>query len=123
MANKVRGFHTIALGDESFDVSLHLNALAELESEFGVESFEEVLDFGAKISASKLKRFMLALLRGNGVDMTPERVAAIGRITPAGFMEMLTGLMNASGMTNDAPAGGAAAGGAPLGDASAGSRG
>ncbi len=119
MANKARGLIEIEIGQEKFQVSLNLGALAELESEFGVESFEEALDFGDKISATKLRKFLHALLKGNGVDMTPERQRNLDLFTPAEFMETLGTLLATSGMTKQEGVATESASG-PLADQSAG---
>lgn len=96
MANKARGFADVTIGEETFELAFGLGVLAEIESEFGVESFEEALDFGEKVSASRLRKLMFALLRGNQIDLTPERKRAIDAMTPAEFMEKLTAVTGAS---------------------------
>lgn len=96
MANKARGYADVSIGNETFELAFGLGVLAEIESEFGVESFEEALDFGEKVSASRLRKLMFALLRGNEIDLTPERRRAIDFMTPAEFMEKLTAITSAS---------------------------
>ena len=96
MANKVRGYADVSIGNETFELAFGLGVLAEIESEFGVESFEEALDFGEKVSASRLRKLMFALLRGNEIDLTPDRRRAVDMLTPAEFMEILTAVTSAS---------------------------
>lgn len=99
MANKARGYSVLKIGAETFDVCLGLGALAEIEDEFGVESFEEALNFGenGRVSARKLQKFMRGLLRGNSIAMTDERETAINKWTPQMFMDMITELLQSSG--------------------------
>lgn len=96
MTNKIRGYSNISIGAENFDLAFGLGVLAEIESEFNVESFEEALNFGDKVSASQLRKLMFALLRGNDIELTPERKRAIDALTPAEFMEKLTAITGAS---------------------------
>ena len=96
MANKARGYADVTIGNETFELAFGLGVLAEIESEFDVESFEEALDFGDKVSASRLRKLMFALLRGNEIDLTPERRRAVDMMSPAEFMEKLTAVTGAS---------------------------
>ena len=96
MANKARGYADVTIGNETFELAFGLGVLAEIESEFGVESFEEALDFGEKVSASRLRKLMFALLRGNDIELSPDRRRAIDAMTPADFMEKLTAVTGAS---------------------------
>jgi hypothetical protein len=124
MANKARGVVAAQIGDETLELALGLGALAEIEDAFGVESFEEALNFGEQVSAKKLRMFMTAVLKGNEVEMTPERARAVAMITPGQFMEFVVVLMEASGLKRE---GGATAAGegaaAPFEATSAGERG
>ena len=121
MANNARGFATIRLGEAEYDVSLSLGALAELESEFGVETFEEALNFGDRVSATKLRKFMRALMRGNSIALTPEVERNINQMAISDFMVIVSDLMAKAGFAEQtAPAEG---GGAPLADATAGEAG
>ncbi len=103
MANKARGFAAVQIGDEKIDLALGLGALAELEDAFGVESFEETLDFGQRTSAKRLRKWLAAVIRGNCIELTPERdkamAMAINAMSVAEFMEILLAIMEASGMT------------------------
>jgi hypothetical protein len=122
MANHVRGFTSIQLGGMSFDVSLSLGALAELEAEFGVETFEDALNFGERVSATKLRKFMHGLLRGNSIAVTPEIDRAVNQMTLAEFTDMTSDLLVKAGFASQAPAPDHAEGdkNAPLADKSAG---
>jgi len=104
MANSARGFSDVEIGGEKIQLALGLGALAELEDAFGVDSFEETLDFGKKTSAKRLRKWLLAVMRGNDVGMTPERERAVNAMSVAAFMEALMGIMQASGMTQHEPA-------------------
>lgn len=101
MSNKVRGYSDVKLGNETISLCLGLGALAEIENEFNVESFEEALNFGenGRVSAAKLLKFMRGLLRGNGVHLTPEREKELNAWTPQQFMEMITELLQSSGFS------------------------
>jgi hypothetical protein len=101
MSNKVRGYSDVKIGAETFTVCLGLGALAEIENEFNVESFEEALNFGenGKISAKRLLKFMRGLLKGNGIDLTPVREKELSAWTPQEFMEMITELLQSSGFS------------------------
>lgn len=128
MANRARGLVDFHLGDETLEIGLGLGALAKIEDAFGVESFEEALNFGERLSATKLRKFLTALVEGNGHELTPTRRRAIDDLSPAEFMEALSEIMGRSGMSRidaheaegpDAPLGAPAASRAP----SAGERG
>lgn len=95
MANKARGFVEFEIGGRKVEVALGLGALAELEDAFGVDSFEQALDFGDKISARRMQTFLGALLKGNGVAFEPAEIAPVS--VPQ-FMALLTALTAASGM-------------------------
>jgi hypothetical protein len=99
MANRARGYADVCIGNETFELAFGLGVLAEIESEFDVESFEEALDFGDKVSASRLRKLMFALLRGNEVELTPERRRAVDMMSPADFMEKLTAITGSSPLT------------------------
>ncbi len=101
MSNKVRGYSDVKIGAETFTVCLGLGALAEIENEFNVESFEEALNFGenGKISAKRLLKFMRGLLKGNGIDLTTAREKELSAWTPQEFMEMITELLQSSGFS------------------------
>ncbi|WP_159728389.1 GTA-gp10 family protein [Methylosinus sp. Ce-a6] len=104
MANRARGLVDFHLGDETLEIGLGLGALAKIEDAFGVESFEEALNFGERLSATKLMKFLAALVEGNGHELTPARRRAIDNMSPAEFMEALSEIMGRSGMSRiDAP--------------------
>jgi hypothetical protein len=105
MANKARGFAAVEIGGEKIELALGLGALAELEDAFGVDSFEETLDFGQRTSAKRLRKWLLAVMRGNDIDLTPERERAVNAMSVAAFMEALMGIMEASGMSQQQPTG------------------
>ena len=99
MANRARGEARITLGGKDYGVALGLGALAELEDAFGVENFEEALNF-EKLSARRLKTFLTAVLRGNGICVDlPEFADAIDRVTVPDFMAFVGDLMGASGLS------------------------
>lgn len=121
MANKARGFVEFQLGEETLDICLGLGALAEIEDAFGVESFEQApLFVGGRVSAKPLLRLLSALLKGNGIEVTPERSAALTRLQPAGVLSLMETLFVASGLSKDGRSAPAEDGSAPLEDASAG---
>lgn len=101
MSNKVRGYSDVKLGSETISLCLGLGALAEIEAEFNVESFEEALNFGddGKVSAKRLLKFMRGILRGNGIEITPQRERDLNAWTPQQFMEMITELLQNSGFS------------------------
>jgi hypothetical protein len=101
MSNKVRGYSDVKLGNETISLCLGLGALAEIEAEFNVESFEEALNFGenGRVSAARLLKFMRGLLQGNGVELTPDRERELKSWTPQQFMEMITELLKNSGFS------------------------
>ena len=99
MANRARGEAKITLGGKDYGVALGLGALAELEDAFGVENFEEALNF-EKLSARRLKIFLVAILKGNGVNVeAPEVAEGIARVTVPDFMAFVADLMGASGLS------------------------
>jgi len=124
MANKARGFVEFALGERSVNIALGLGALAEIEDAFGVESFEDALAFGDKTSAAHLLKIVFAILAGNDVELTETERTFVKTMNPADFMGLITGLMEAGGMTKVAPAPeGEAEAKRPLGGKNAGKRG
>lgn len=124
MVNHVRGFVEVDLGAEKVSLTLGLGALAELEDAFCVEAFEDALNFGDKVSAKRLRTFFHALLRGNGIDLTPAREKSINQMSPADFMDVLTTVMSAAGLAQEAEGQSAGANASsPLADANAGAPG
>lgn len=101
MANKARGEIIAEVGGQPYKLTLCLGALAELEEAFGVESFEEALDF-TKASAKRLRLVLLAVMRGNGYATGPDLETAVNGLTLPEFMAIITALMNASGLKGDA---------------------
>lgn len=122
MANKAKGTVALELGGKSYDVCLGLGALAELEDAFGVESFEDALNFGDKFSASKMRKFLRALVKGNGIEETPELLTGVDQYGIADFLTLLNDLTAAAGMKAQ-DEGAAMSGAAPLKGKSAGKRG
>lgn len=105
MANRVRGESTIKIGDRSYTVALGLRALAELEDEFGAENFEEVLStvFGAKTSARSMIKFVVAVLRANGVDVEDQATRqAIDRMSALDFAVTAKRMLEGSGLMDQA---------------------
>jgi hypothetical protein len=103
MVNKARGFVAAEFGSETLQLALGLGALSEVEDLFGVESFEQAPLFaGERFTAKMLKRFFVALLVGNGYELTPERAAAVAKLTPANALGIFTELCEASGLTQAA---------------------
>jgi len=101
MANAVRGEAEIKIDGKSFTVVLGLGALAEIEDEFGVENFEQALDFSI-VSARKLRKFMRALMRGNGIDLTHDLQQGIDRMPVEEFMAIIAKVMGRSGLMDGA---------------------
>lgn len=121
MANRARGFVPLQLGDETIDICLGLGALAEIEDAFGVDSFEQAPLFsGQALSAKSLRKFLEALLRGNGVEATPARAAALGRLQPNDVLALMESLFAASGLAKSSAAEAPKGNAAPLEGASAG---
>ena len=102
MANKARGFAAVDIGGEKIELALGLGALAELEDALGVDSFEDTLDFGQRTSAKRLRKWLLAVMRGNDVDLTPAREKSVNAMSVSEFMGILLAIMEASGMTQQA---------------------
>jgi hypothetical protein len=123
MANKARGFVEFDLGGRKVEVSLGLGALAEIEDAFGVESFEEAIDFGDKISARALLKLSFAILKGNGFNLTEAEDAFVRQMSVPELMEVISGLLGASNMKQQAETGEAKDGKRPLVGKSAGKRG
>jgi hypothetical protein len=99
MVNKARGFVAAEFGSETLQLALGLGALSEVED----ESFEQAPIFaGEKITAKMLRKFFTALLVGNGYELTPERAAALAKLTPANALGIFTELCEASGLTQAA---------------------
>ena len=103
----------LSIGGATLDLCLGLGALAELEDAFAVESFEEALDFGERVSATKMRTFLRALIKGNGIELTSEIEAGIGHLSIAEFLTLMNDLTAAAGMKAQEQEA-AKAGGAPL---------
>jgi hypothetical protein len=121
MANRARGEAKITLGGKDYGVALGLGALAELEDAFGVENFEDALNF-EKLSARRLTKFVTAVLKGNGIVLTEEIGLAILHMTVPDFMAFVGDLMGASGLS-ERPEAEAGSDDAPLAAKRAGKRG
>jgi hypothetical protein len=121
MTNRARGFVPLQLGDETLDISLSLDALAEIEDAFDVDSFEQAPLFkGGVVSARTLRKFLDALLKGNGHEATPARAVALGQLQPSEVFALMESLFVASGLAKNGAAEAPKDGAAPLEDASAG---
>jgi hypothetical protein len=121
MTNKARGFVSLQLGEEMLAICLGLGALAEIEDAFGVESFEQAPLFsGGSVSAKSLRKFLVALLEGNGFEMTATRAAALAKLQPGDVLTLMNSLFAASGLAKNGAAEARKDGSAPLEDASAG---
>lgn len=121
MVNRVRGEAVLKLGDKQVSVALGLGALAQLEDAFGVENFEEALDF-SKLSAKRLHTFVRAVLQGNGIDPR-DHADAIDRMSIPDFMSFLGDLMAASGLSERSAEAAPEGDAAPLAGKRAGKRG
>jgi len=69
VVNKARGEAGIRIGDKTLAIAFNLGALAAIEEEFGVESYDDVLSDiakGEKMSATRLRRVFVAVLEANG---------------------------------------------------------
>ena len=119
MANKARGKTLAVIGGSSYTISLGMGALAEIEDAFGVESFEDALNFEGKVSARRLRKLLVAILTGNEIAITDEVKSAINKLDMDEFMAIITALMNIPGLV---PAAAGEASG-PLGGRSVGKRG
>ena len=96
MVNKVRGEVDLELNGQSYTLCLGLGALAEIETAFGVDSFEQALVFD-KPKATDLLKFMRSLLAGNGVPNDSPAYRDVLRMTLPDMMAFITNLMGASG--------------------------
>lgn len=128
MANLQRGEVEFRIGDDVYIVAMGLGTLAELESAFGVESFEDALAklFGAdsgKISAGNMLTFARCVLKGSGVSIPKGMDADLLKMQPADFIAFTNALLASSGLAAQAPATEGGSSEAPLGGASAGSSG
>lgn len=80
MANRARGEQGVRIGGKTVAIALNLGALAAIEAEFGVESYETVFsevvnDEG--VSATKYRRLLIAILAGNGHEDVEASVDAL----------------------------------------------
>lgn len=98
MANKARGEVDLELGGQVYTLCLGLGALAEIESAFGVDSFEQALIF-EKPKATDLLKFMRALLKGNGIAEDSPAYRDVLRMTLPEMMQFITALMSGAGFT------------------------
>lgn len=99
MSNRARGFIDVELGNEKISLGLPMGALAYIESEYNVGAFEQALDFlnGDNVSASKVMKFILTVIKANDIEITPERQKAIYNWSPTMAMEVIVDLMKVSG--------------------------
>ena len=73
-----RGDVALMIGGVERRLCLTLGALAEIETAFACESFEELELRLRKMSASELTRVLAALLRGGGEDEAAATLSASG---------------------------------------------
>lgn len=93
MTNKARGEVRVDLNGQSIDLCLNLGALAAVEAEFGVDSFEDVLGAegrmtlypGGSVSADRMARFLTAVVDANGYG---DRSADVAALLPADLADM-----------------------------------
>lgn len=108
MANHARGEAEVVLGGRPFTLVLGMGVLAEIEDAFGVESYEEafeqVFGGGEKMSASRIARYLRALLKGNGMPIDEVATAAIAAATPREVFAAQRELMRRAGMIAEASA-------------------
>ncbi|OXE37549.1 MAG: hypothetical protein CGW95_01135 [Phenylobacterium zucineum] len=126
MANVARGEVELQVGGGAYHVALNLGTLAELEDAFGVDSFEDALNtvFTDKLSAKRLIKFLTALFKGNGIEITEEVTKHLRSIEPQDLLiisNVLLKMMNASGLSQSTEGGGQSEGESPLPAASVGS--
>jgi len=123
MANRIKGEIPVTFGGAEYSVALGLGALAELEDAFKVDSFEEALDFKT-LSATRLRLFLVSILKGNGVKIDETIASEINRWSVPKFMEFLNELMLGAGLKENSGSSDAGASGeAPLAGASDGASG
>lgn len=107
MTNKARGEVDLVLGEETYPVAMGLGTLAELETAFGVESFEDALALlfsGEKLSAGRMLTFVRCVMKGSGVALPKGLDADLLKMSPEQFSDFATRLLLASGITSDGPA-------------------
>jgi hypothetical protein len=122
MANKYRGEVDVEIGGTTYTVALNLNALANLETAFEVNRFEEALNRMSDRSAATILRFFSVVFIANGYAEADAK-AVVGRLGLGASMRLFGQLIDASELlaSNDEEVGEAAT--SPLASASAGSSG
>ncbi len=99
MANRHRGEIEAELGDEKYVLCLTLGALAELESAYGGQdllAIAERFETG-RIGASDAIRIIGAGLRGGGMEISDEAVAAMQVAgSAAGYIGIVARLLTAT---------------------------
>jgi hypothetical protein len=80
--NRARGEVLLRIGDVDRRLCVTLGALAELEAAFDVNSFTELGERLAQLTAADLLTVLAALVSGGG-DMTSVRELAAARIDPS----------------------------------------
>ena len=127
MANRERGEASVVIGGRRFTLAINLNVLAEIEDAFDGAPFEEAFAmlFGGaaegdsvRITAGNMRRFLEAVLRGNGVD---DAATVAGAATPEEFIAAAHLLIARSGMAR--PNGGGQGSDRPLAPTNAGGSG
>lgn len=77
MANKFRGEVGFEVGDRKFTLCCTLHALAEIQTELGVDGLAGVFEKMRKVSAPDILVMLKALIRGGGHEISDEEFAAL----------------------------------------------
>ena len=77
MANKFRGEVDFEVGDRKFTLCCTLHALAEIQTELGLDGLAGILGKVLKISAPDMLVMLKALIRGGGQAISDEEFAAL----------------------------------------------
>ena len=103
MSNKARGFIDVDLNGEKLSIGLPMGAMAYIESEYKVNTFEQAIDFviGDNVSASKAMKFLFTVFKANDFELTPERIKAINNWSATTAMETMVELLKVSGFISD----------------------
>ena len=98
MVNKISGEATLKVGDETYTLNLTLGAIAEIETETGLGSVNEVGERLQNPSAKYISVILTALLHGGGHrDVTLEDVLAM-TLSANAAMEAIAEAMSAAGV-------------------------
>lgn len=103
MANAHRGEIDVLMGSNTYTLALSLGALAELETAFETDGFEQVLNAmfakGKPISARTLIKFMTTVMAGCDIDVKDAAVVKdIKSLGTRDTMEVIQKLLDASGL-------------------------